>query len=989
MLSTYELSLVVLSVTIACSYAVLWLNSQRRQDAIAPLRYNPTESQRRLATLIDSLPGIVFSASNNPNWSMMYLSEGCFNLTGYHSSELVGTQGAYNAITHPEDLPNVLQSIDTAIAARQPYVVEYRIKTKCGQHKWFWEKGSGVFSDSGQLLGLEGFITDITNLKDSQEALRQAEAKYRSIFENAIEGIFQTTIDGNYLSANPALARIYGYESAQATIAELTDLNKQLYVEPNRRQEFVRLMQHGAVSGFESKVYRRDGSIIWISENVRAVKDANGAIYYEGTVEDISDRKQLHENLESRVEERTAQLSKANHQLRSEIAERRKAEQEVRLLQAMTQAISESPDFHSALGVALQKVCEFTGWSFGEAWIPQGQTLTCSPAWYSSDQKLAEFRKDSQEVTFAPKIGLPGRVWASHQPEWIEDVSIEENSVFLRASSAKKVGIKAGLGVPIIARLSQEREPEVLAVLVFFTFESCPEDKRQVDIVSTVATSLDTLMQRKRAESALRESEERYRAVVEQTSEGICLIDTETKYILQTNAAFERMHGYTWAELVQLQLYDLVDCDREIVDSNILQTLQKQHHFINEVPHRRKNGSLLWAEVNVSWIFYDRRSVLCASVRDITARRQAQLALHSSLATNRALINAIPDLMFRLTQEGVYVNFKAPKDSDLLLPPDRFLGKNVYEVMPLEIAEPTMHYIKQALSTSEVQVFEYQLQLDGILHDYEARIVVSAENEVMAIIRDITERKRAEADVHYALAKEKELGELKSRFVTMTSHEFRTPLTTILSSAELLQKYSFKWSEEKKLQHFWRIQTAVKHMTKLLEDVLLIGKAEAEKLDFQPNSLDLVQFCLDLVDEIQIVTDKHEIIFVRSSDRLLGQMDEKLLRHIFSNLLVNAVKYSPQGGEIRFELDSENDTAIFRVRDCGIGIPKSEQTKLFDSFHRASNVGTISGTGLGLAIVKKSLDLHAGRIEVESEVGVGTKFVVFLPLNRSLANGKT
>lgn len=155
MLSTYELPLVVLSVivAIACSYAALWLTVQWRKNVIAPSwRKSFAESQRRLDTLIDSLPGIVFSTNNDPNWTMTYLSEGCFNITGYDSYELVGTQGAYNAITHPEDLPSVLQSIDAAIANQQPYVVEYRIKTKSGQCKWLWEKGSGVFSDSAALL---------------------------------------------------------------------------------------------------------------------------------------------------------------------------------------------------------------------------------------------------------------------------------------------------------------------------------------------------------------------------------------------------------------------------------------------------------------------------------------------------------------------------------------------------------------------------------------------------------------------------------------------------------------------------------------------------------------------------------------------------------------------------------------------------------------------------------------------------------------------
>ncbi|HEY9845969.1 MAG TPA: HAMP domain-containing sensor histidine kinase, partial [Candidatus Caenarcaniphilales bacterium] len=225
---------------------------------------------------------------------------------------------------------------------------------------------------------------------------------------------------------------------------------------------------------------------------------------------------------------------------------------------------------------------------------------------------------------------------------------------------------------------------------------------------------------------------------------------------------------------------------------------------------------------------------------------------------------------------------------------------------------------------------------------------------------------------------------LKSRFVTMTSHEFRTPLTTILSSAELLENYSYKWSEEKKLSHLYRIQAAVKHMTQLLNDVLLIGKAEAGRLEFKPAPLDLLKFCHDVVEEMQLSTRRHTVTFSNQGDCDTAWMDEKLLRHILSNLLSNAIKYSPQGGTVRFDLICQQGEATFHIQDQGIGIPRLEQAQLFDAFHRASNVGTISGTGLGLAIVKQSVDIYGGRISVASEAGAGTRFTVTLPINKQV-----
>jgi len=374
---------------------------------------------------------------------------------------------------------------------------------------------------------------------------------------------------------------------------------------------------------------------------------------------------------------------------------------------------------------------------------------------------------------------------------------------------------------------------------------------------------------------------------------------------------------------------------------------------------------------------------------DITQRKWMEEALRISAATNRALLNAIPDVMYRISRDGIFVNYKAAKDSELFSSPSEFIGKKVDEVLPAEVAQPILHSVKEALETGNIQIFEYQFPRNGKMRNWEARIVVSEVNEVMAIVRDITERKQAEEELRKTLEKEKELNELKSRFVSMTSHEFRTPLTTILSSSELLQYYKDKWSEEKKIVYLGRIQSSVKHMTQLLDDVLLIGKVEAGQLGFHPKKIDLIQFCRTLVDDVRLGYDhSHEILFSETgiSDTnkckfFEAYMDEKLLKHIFTNLLSNAIKYSPKNSPINFELTCQDGKAIFQIKDQGIGIPREAQAHLFESFYRANNVGNISGNGLGLAIVKNSLDLHSGKITVDSEVGVGTTFTLTIPLN--------
>jgi PAS domain S-box-containing protein len=246
---------------------------------------------------------------------------------------------------------------------------------------------------------------------------------------------------------------------------------------------------------------------------------------------------------------------------------------------------------------------------------------------------------------------------------------------------------------------------------------------------------------------------------------------------------------------------------------------------------------------------------------------------------------------------------------------------------------------------------------------------------------DITQRKRAEVELLSALQREKELSEMKSKFVSIASHELRTPLATILSSAELLEHYSDNLGPEDKLKMLHGVQMAVKRMNAMIEDVLTIGKAEAGALQFQPKPVDLRELCGKVVEELRIgVAKQHVIAFEQQFERGSLSLDEKLLRHILTNLLSNAVKYSPPGSTVSLLLAERDGQAFIEVGDQGIGIPPEDQARLFESFHRASNVGNRQGTGLGLVIVKKAVELHGGTIAIESQVDAGTRISVRLPL---------
>lgn len=232
------------------------------------------------------------------------------------------------------------------------------------------------------------------------------------------------------------------------------------------------------------------------------------------------------------------------------------------------------------------------------------------------------------------------------------------------------------------------------------------------------------------------------------------------------------------------------------------------------------------------------------------------------------------------------------------------------------------------------------------------------------------------------LEEEKQLNELKSRFFSAIAHDLRNPLSSIVTSLEILQHYGEQLSEAKRSRHFGHLRQAIRSMTHLLEELLTAEQARANQLPFRPVPLDLVQFCREeILPQFAEPEREDERVHFRCQGNCGEEpaFDRALLRHILANLLSNAIKYSPDGAPVDLELTLTEQTATLCVRDRGIGIPPEDRDKLFAPFERATNVGRIKGTGIGLYIAKQAVERHQGTIRVESEVGVGTAFTVVLP----------
>ena len=317
---------------------------------------------------------------------------------------------------------------------------------------------------------------EVKKNEETLEALRRAEQKYRSIFEHSLEGIFQTTPEGKYISANPALARMYGYTSAEELIADLTDITRQLYVQPGRRDQFIQLVrENGKVIEFESQIFRRDRSVIWISESARVVRDevSGEVLYYEGMVQNITRRKAAEE-------------------------ERDQANARLSVQYAVARTLAEVRHLGEASKKIVQSICESVGWDFGDMWRvdPATNLLRCVDIWHTPDFHAHEFIESTQNTTFEAGAGLPGRVWSSRKAFWIPDVGLDSDK-FPRGALAARGGLHGAFAFPIMLG------NDVIGVMEFFSRGIHPPDDDLLSMLSALGTQIGSFIQKEQLANQL------------------------------------------------------------------------------------------------------------------------------------------------------------------------------------------------------------------------------------------------------------------------------------------------------------------------------------------------------------------------------------------------------------------------------------------------------------------------------------------------------
>ena len=360
-------------------------------------------------------------------------------------------------------------------------------------------------------------------------------------------------------------------------------------------------------------------------------------------------------------------------------------------------------------------------------------------------------------------------------------------------------------------------------------------------------------------------------------------------------------------------------------------------------------------------------------------RRTSRTALSESEALYRAL--------FEYSSDGIIIVGKDGRFLDANLIAERLTGYTHDELLQRQYGDLTANLahegekglLSQAVTLGSLNGEHVFVNREGGEVTVEFTTVTVAPGLYQEIFHDISERKQVEENLRASLEQERELNELKSRFVSMVSHDFRTPLTIIQSSSDLLLNYLDRMNEEKRQDHLEKIQFQITRLIQMLDNILIIGKAQMVGLEVRKEHQNLTEFCAGLVEEFRLIAPNNEIIFKSSGTCEDVMIDPRLMRQAITNLLSNAIKYSPAHQSVVVDLACSDAEIVLSVQDHGIGIPEADQKHLFEFFHRAENVGDISGTGLGLTIVKQAIDAHGGSIQVSSLINTGTTFIIHLP----------
>lgn len=823
------------------------------------------------------------------------------------------------------------------------------------------------FVDSSDNLDIELFEKILNNSVSAIEQEQnfnklanqniEIKEKHQTLFQNSVDAIYYSLVDGTIIDFNKAFEKLLGYSRN-----ELYDIKSvDLYKDPSQRILFqTEISVLGYVKDFEVELKTKSGETIFGLLNSIAIKSAQGQIIgYQGIIDDITERK--------------------------------KVEQALRESELLYRSVVEN--------------------------IKEAIYITKSNTIIFSNSVASEITGYTKEELFG--MNLLNLI----HPD--DKYKLKE---YIQTGSLRKPDFN-----PFEIRIIKKS-----GLIRFIEFSNHIIKLNGFQVILGTARDITEL---KKANEAVKENERKLKTLISNLPGMAYRCRNDRKWSMEfISEGCYYITGYTSSELINNRIISYSDLiipeDRDYVWDTIQHANSQLQSYTLNYRIKTKNNGIKWLWERGSAIFDENNNVLALEgfISDITDLRIKEKALIASETKYRNLFNLMLEGMILCElitddngkNEFIFVDINPAAEKFLKLKKKNIVGKKISEVfedlrgfneVANEVALKGSHFYFEEIkfddnsyydlsffspekkkcavilsNVSERVIAKHKLEnLNQILEEKVNERTKQLQQAYEELTYENEERKRTELELlaikdnlSLALDKEKELNELKSSFINMVSHEYRTPLTIILSSVNLIEEYLRRSSYDNLDKHLQKIKTSIKSLVNLLENVVTIAKSEAGKIKFSPEEFDLFDLFNEIFDDLSIVyhTD-HKFEIVNHSDLKNIITDRLLLKKILFNLLSNAVKYSPLYNLIKIELSEQNDIISIKIIDKGLGIPDDDILHLFEPFHRSKNVENYPGTGLGLAIVKSCLNAIKGTIYVKSKLNEGSEFTVMFVNNHN------
>ncbi|MBA6151409.1 PAS domain S-box protein [Gelidibacter maritimus] len=949
------------------------------------------ESNRKFDALINNLKGMVFRCINTKAYEMDYVSEGCLEITGYSIADFLNHKVSYGKLILEAERDAVWEDIQSAIKQKTSYSVEYRIHHKDGRIKYVWEKGTGIYDDHNKGFILEGIITDITLQKETELELRRSESKTKALLKANPDVMFIQDHQGVYLdwyANSPEKLSIQPENFIGLNMKEVLPLDVYQKIKSSHKKAIASgKMQVTEISTQDNGVEHFEARVVPMSNDrlltiVRDVteklhQDAlltiqNNALASAGNSILIADAQQPHHPI---IYCNTA-FEKMTGFSREDILENN-----LLFLRSDARDIKEIERIENAIFNG--KACKTHIRNYRKDGSMFWNDITITPV-HNDDNKLTHFISVQNDVT--NKIN---EAYLKDKVRKILELIVQDNPIKTIGNEIVKV-LETHFKDSIASIFLLEPEAETLYELAAPNLPqalsaslnglkigpnacSCGTTafSKKETIVSDIQTNalwegFKEIASKNGLKSCwsfpiLSSTEEVLGTISIYNNSSKTPLEEEKKILLDmthlASIAIESRKNTNTIEENRLQLEKYAkDLEQKVQErtQEVMETVQKL------------------SESNVS---------LEDQIR-ITNRAENEAVKSKNIASKIAenfpngfvaVMNDQSEILFakgdaldqlglkQFYQEGMFIDDISAFSNQR----KERIKESIQKTLSGEHLTFEVNYNDRYFAVNTAPLIDKNNRINSALHVY----------------NDISKQKEIEFSIQNALKSEQELNDLKSRFVSLASHEFRTPLSAILTSAILIGKQNEEGMAEKRAKYLARIERNVNNLTVILNDFLSLSKMDEGKVMPIMKRFDLIAYCKKMVQETNINLKKNQTISIGSVNaKLFVNLDVKLLNHILNNLLSNASKYSPEASTIDFKISDNNNTVVIAISDQGIGIPQNEHKYLFGRFFRAKNAVNIEGTGLGLNIAKHYTELMGGHITFKSELNKGTTFTVVFPI---------